>query len=324
MCGLGVARCRKALEENGADVERALASLIDAGEVKSDDLDPDTVPEALFGRATQRQKQAIFQELTEPSGAFFKRLPKELREAFEDEIASAAAAAEDSGTSAASGSTARVMAKAKRRAAALDKKPVVVHLPPLPKLTLTLNEWVGGDVLKTWAGFGEGRGSKGKVTVNIPRAPYDEDDANPVPPAPEMVAAYAHLKAHEPEVTAAVLDAFRSYLNELITKWKWDLKPVADVRALKKMMEVGSVHPLTVAKDGMAYLGLFFQCTWDEEHAAGATLHGSRVVKVGDHEAAYDVYAALDDGGKEIRGWQRGLAKVLAKSRAAGKPPWVP
>jgi hypothetical protein len=57
----------------------------------------------------------------------------------------------------------------------------------------------------------------------------------------------------------------------------------------------------------MSYLGLFFQCTWDEEHAAGVLLHGSRVIEVGDNEAAGNEFKALDDGGKELPRWKRGL-----------------
>jgi hypothetical protein len=138
-----------------------------------------------------------------------------------------------------------------------------------------------------------------------------------------MAAAYAHLKANEAGVTAAVLDAVRSYLNRLITKWKWERKPVPDNKALKKMMSMDSVHPLSVAKDGMSYLGMFFHCTWDPEHAAGVLIHGSRVVKVGDNEVAGDEFAAIEDGGREIRGWERGLADALARSRVGEKPPWV-
>jgi hypothetical protein len=326
MCGLGAARCRKALEENGGDVEKALAALIDAGEVKSADLDPDTVSDALFGRASQREREGFFTEMLKPSGSFFDALPEEFREDFKAELARAAEAAEAAHAAQDPqrlGFSARVFARAKRRQLALDKKPVVLNLPPFPPLTLTLNGWAGEDVLKTWSGFGERRGSKGKVTVSLPRAPNDEDDANPVPPPPEMAAAYAHLKANEAGVTAAVLDAVRSYVNELTRKRTRDPEPVRDNNALKRMMSIDSVHPLSVAKDGISYLGMFFHCTWDPEHAAGVLVHGSRVVKVGDNEVAGDEFAAIEDGGTEIRGWERGLADALARSRAGAKPPWV-
>jgi hypothetical protein len=202
------------------------------------------------------------------------------------------------------GSSARRYARVSRRIKAVKKIPVSLRLPPLPKLKMTTSEWTGTDTLKSWAGCGEDGTSKGKVEIEIHRAPGDNDDVNPVPPPKEMVAAYAHLKSHEEEVTRIVLDAFRTYVNEtLIKEYELDLEPAADNAAVKRMVEIQSVHPQVVAKDGMAYLGLFFQCTWDEEHAAGVLLHGPRVVVVGDHEAAHDEFAALKDGGERIAGW---------------------
>jgi hypothetical protein len=88
---------------------------------------------------------------------------------------------------------------AQRRQGALKKRSTVVQLPPLPPVTLGLWGWGGADVLKSWAGFGAKRGSKGKVDVGLDRAHSDTDDA-PVPPAEEMVAGYAHLKQHEAEM----------------------------------------------------------------------------------------------------------------------------
>ena len=192
-----------------------------------------------------------------------------------------------------------------RRQEALKTNPVVVNLPPLPPLTLRLGEWVGRDVLKSWAGFRAKRGSKGVVAINISRPVKDNDDANPVPPAKEMVAAYAHLKEHEVEVRDAIVAAFRAYLSDaLIRAYGPENEHLEEVKDLKRMMTIRSVHPMPVAKKSMSYVGLFFHCTWDEEHAAGALLHGSRVVKVGDNEAAGDEFAATEDGGKRLRPWR--------------------
>jgi Domain of unknown function (DUF6985) len=195
------------------------------------------------------------------------------------------------------------MAPIYRRQEALKNKPVVVKLPPMPPMTLTLNEWVGQDVLKSWAGFGEKRGSKGKIGIQIPRPWKDDDDTNPVPPVKEMLAAYAHLREHEVEVRDAVLAAFQSYLNNALSAK--DERRITDAKMLKRMLRIISVHPSTVARSGMSYLGLFLRCTWDPEHAAGVMLHGSRVIKVGDNEAAGDDAAAIEDGGKRLRAWQR-------------------
>ena len=73
------------------------------------------------------------------------------------------------------------------------------------------------------------------------------------------------------------------------------------VRDLKRHIELLGVHLFDYAKSGHAYIGMNFECTWDEEHDLGLILHKSRVVTVGQADAASDHYAAKDDGGKKIR-----------------------
>lgn len=312
MCGLGLEKCRKALAGGGGEVDVALAALIDAGEVKTDDLDPDLVSDELFGRASHRETGGMFGRLTSPFAELMKNVPGAAGEEVNKKLAQLAAeskanlekqAKDFKEVGARARNTARITRRIKSREAALKKAGALV-LPPFPKLTPTLDEWTGNDVLKTWAGYGTDGPGKGKVEVTVPRG-HNDDDAKPTPPAPEMVAAYAHLKGHEKQVTAAVLEAFRSYVNDrLIGEWEWELDPISDFKALKKMVEVQTVRVLPVAKDGMGYIGLFCQCTWDEEHAAGVLLHGSRVVDVGDHDTSMDVHAAIADGGAEINGWK--------------------
>jgi hypothetical protein len=97
------------------------------------------------------------------------------------------------------GEQARLMAKTKRRSAWLKDNPFTLKLPPFPPLKREMHEWTGKDVLPAWAGTQERHGaytsrssskpSKGSVVLNIPR--LDDNDADPMPPAPEHIAAYA-------------------------------------------------------------------------------------------------------------------------------------
>jgi hypothetical protein len=303
MCGLPKARCVVFLKDHGGHVANTLAALIDKGVVRSDDLDSDTVPAEYFARAAQREREAAAR--TE----HVKRLAKKLKKTSKEAVAQLREVIGEPSERQRVGAWGSMLECARRRMEALEDKPVVVDLPPLPLLRLTLNGWVGTDMLKSWAGFGEKRSSRGKVDIGIRRAHEDRDDA-PVPPAKEMVAAYAHLKEHEVEVRDAVLTAVQSYINDtLIGEYDWSIEPVRDVKALKRMMKLDSVHPLTIAKKGMSYLGLFFHCTWDPEHGGGVLLHGSRVITVGDNEAAGDDVAAFRDGGKRLRRWKSDLDK---------------
>ena len=303
MCGLPKTRCIVSLKHSGGHVADTLNALIDIGIVRSSDLDPDTVPDGFFIRAAKRERRAASDTVEKQVKRLAKKLPKDIDRKVAQALDELAAAKFQDQLS---NSFTVSYRRNRQRQAALENDPVVVHLPPLPPLTLALGDWVGEDVLKSWAGFGEKRRSHGRVVINIPRArgKADTDDA-PVPPAKEMVAAYAHLKAHEVEVRDAVLAAFRSHINDtLIGEYGWRTDPIKDVKALRRMLEISSVHPMAVAKKGMSYLGLFFHCTWDPEHNAGVLLHGSRVITVGDNEACGDEFAAMDDGGKRLRLWK--------------------
>jgi hypothetical protein len=306
MCGLPKSRCLVFLKNHGGHVANTLKALIDLDVVRGSDLDPDTVPEDLFARAVRRANADMAGMFTKQVKRLTKTMPKQIQAPFEEQMtklaASASTATDDRVELAGWGTYARV----KRRGDALKKNPVTLKLPPFPPLTLKIGEWVGADVLKSWSGFGEKRGSKGKVGISISRPWTDKDDRNPVPPAKEMVAAYAHLKLHEGEIRDAVCAAFQRHINDtLIGEYGWDDEPIDDAKDLKKMLEIGSVHLLSIARDGLAYLGFFFQCTWDPEHAAGALIHGSRVITVRDNEACGDEFAALADGGKHLRAWTR-------------------
>jgi hypothetical protein len=75
---------------------------------------------------------------------------------------------------------------------------------------------------------------------------------------------------------------------------------VKESRQLKKLMELGGVHVLNLARDGKAYVGFSFACSWDDEHGLGVLTHGERIVLVGEADVSFDEQYALADGGKKI------------------------
>ena len=76
---------------------------------------------------------------------------------------------------------------------------------------------------------------------------------------------------------------------------------IETVAALKRNIELLAVHVLDYAKSGHAYIGMNFQCTWDEEHELGLMLHKSRVIEVGQADTSFLEFPAKRDGGKRIR-----------------------
>lgn len=298
MCGLDPAACRTVLAAHDADPLRALFALVSVGVVRTDDLDPDdpAIPDEVFGFASDR---ALFF----PNGA----APADLAEAVtpaivhkyrEDNI--------DWTREARKGGSIRATARTRRRLARLESAPVVLHLPPFPPLTLDLDEWTGRDAFPEWAGFHAGddddddrpadEKARAVVDLQIPRLQGDDDDTRPRPPSPEQRAAYAHLKAHGPDVCDAVLRAYRDLLDKIRSFGN----EVPDVAEARSQMRLSTVRMTDFARDGQAYLTLLFAWVWDEEHALDFTIHGSRVVDAGSRDPYGAESAAEADGGQQI------------------------
>lgn len=191
----------------------------------------------------------------------------------------------------------------------------LVDRPPLPPLKWVEYFWTGTDSLPSWAGFqarqgpygaesGGGHPSDGTVQVSVP-APSTPGTRWPWA---EQISAYAYLKANEPSVAAAVLRAiFDRYPSER-EKYGYeedeaDLMPeIARPDDLKNLMGLGAVHVLSVTKDGTAYLGFEFGCTWDNEHGLGVMTHKDRVVDVGGADTSFLEWIAERDGGRMLDG----------------------
>jgi len=196
--GLPPKDCRAALTHSNGDVDAALANLIDAGRVKPNDLDPDTVSDELFERAARQQKLAFYQQFTNSGGGgLLGMLAKRGKTGVKSESLEGLAGtfaqlqssligdktaeqlmAEDEAREAARlkqvektfpemrgkkrmtpGEQARLMARTTRRSVWLKANPFTLKLPPFPPLKREMHEWTGRDVLPAWAGTQERHGA---------------------------------------------------------------------------------------------------------------------------------------------------------------------
>jgi hypothetical protein len=351
--GLPLKDCRAALVDHNNDVDAALAALIDAGKVRSDQLDPDTVSDELFERAARREKLEMYQKFMAPGAGLLGMMGKlasdDSNGALQALVAQAAQLkaqlygnktpeqlmAEDEARQAANfaalkkstpgmanakpltpGQSAKSLAKTRRRSAWLEANPFTLKLPPFPPLKREMHEWTGKDTLTAWAGTQECHGaytsrsskkpSKGSVMIQIPR--LGDDDANPRPPAPEQVAAYAYLKDNQDDITAAIMAALLKDYTKTRKRWiksdpdlEEELPEITTPDEMREHVGLGTLHMHGLAKSGHAYIGLELGCTWDEEHGAGVLLHKGRVVAVGQADTSFDDHAAKKDGGKPIK-----------------------
>ena len=72
---------------------------------------------------------------------------------------------------------------------------------------------------------------------------------------------------------------------------------LACIEDLKKLMTPQKVYIMDVEINSMPYIGIEFQCRWDEEHGVGLMFHKNRVVKVGGADTAFLTWIAEEDKG---------------------------
>lgn len=335
-CGLPMVQCREALEAHGPQVDQALGVLIDSGRVTLAQLDPDLCSDALFARAQMAETQRAMGKMLRmgegilrdarrkgeiPSESKAKKpneSPDPLDMDMSDLMALALQAMSGADMQEMLGRTARETARMEKKRAERKKKgPVTCELPPFPPLTFGEFFWEGKDTLPEWAGFQERLGaytarssdkpSKGQVNLSV-SVPGDDEAHPPALPSAEQVKAFAFLKENGPAVAQAILKAIYKKYPRLRENYLYDeeeakecMPAIQKVEDLRKLIGLGTVHVLAVAKNGAAYVGFEFGCTWDEEHGLGVMTHGKRVIGVGDASKSFEPHNAKDDGGRDLR-----------------------
>jgi hypothetical protein len=163
--------------------------------------------------------------------------------------------------------------------------------------------WEGRTVLHSWAGFQERLGayasesssepSIGEVQLTV----ESPDDSIPSSPSEAQVKGFCYMRDNEIAVQNQVLKA----IFDVYPKWREDYRdflgedldrqmPVLNTPAdLKRLIGLSTVHILDDEKDGLAYVGFEFGCTWEEEHGLGVMTIGDRVVEVGSAEESFGV-----------------------------------
>jgi len=113
------------------------------------------------------------------------------------------------------------------------------------------------------------------------------------------MAAFRHLLEHEAAIAAAVGNALVDYCPGEAHDGD-EFTDVETVEDLRPIVALGSVHVLSVIREGIAYVGFGFACAWDQEHGAGVMTHLGRVVAVGQGPGA-DVVRGVDRAGRRRR-----------------------
>lgn len=174
----------------------------------------------------------------------------------------------------------------------------VLHIPPFPPLTWDEYSWLGEVRLPSWAAFQTRRGPYASVSDAAPSdgtARLNVEAEAKARPTPEQVAAFRHLLDNEAAVAAAVgqalLDYYpgqrKAYLEDYGLEASDEVPEITDVAGLRSLVGLGSVHVLSLARDGVACIGFEFGCVWDGEHGAGVMTHRGRVIATGQADCSF-------------------------------------
>ncbi|MBP6699541.1 MAG: hypothetical protein KA175_18115 [Flavobacteriales bacterium] len=124
---------------------------------------------------------------------------------------------------------------------------------------------------------------------------------------PEHLAAYEHLLSQQEQVQSSILARLLNWYSELRPKVfreveaiGWSMPEVYQTGDFRKLIGLSSIHLMNAQRDGLAYVGYEFGCSWDEEHGLGLMLHGNRVVDLGHADSSFLTWVAEEDGGTVI------------------------
>lgn len=184
-----------------------------------------------------------------------------------------------------------------------------LNLPPFPPLEWDGYCWEGSVLLPAWAGFQSRQGNYEAVSSTIVSDGLTylnimTPDGEQTSPAPEQAEAYQYLlqqqEAVRDSILATVFANYATWQEQYGYKGEEAQQFMPDIQRpeqLKPLIGLSTVHFFNVAKDGMAYVGWLFGCTWDVEHGLGAMTHANRVVEVGGADAAILDWIAENDKG---------------------------
>jgi hypothetical protein len=180
--------------------------------------------------------------------------------------------------------------------------------PNIPNLSLTeYDNWEGVIKLSAWQNFQSRQGAYAAQDSAIPsdgtvQLRIDNKENKQVAPSPEQVKAYQYLLANQEQIRDAMLEALLPEYEKLRDVYGYDeeeaaqyMPPVQKASDFKKLIGLSSVHIQYVHKDGVAYVGYEFGCTWDDEHGLGIMTHLQRVIEIGGADTSFLWWVADDD-----------------------------
>ncbi|MGH7295978.1 MAG: DUF6985 domain-containing protein [Polyangiaceae bacterium] len=114
-------------------------------------------------------------------------------------------------------------------------------------------------------------------------------------PTGAQEAAYRYWKAHKAAVFDRVLAAvFVQYqaVRAANPDPPWPMPKVSGPEQLLRRLHLNAIYVHEVEKASVAYLGLGFRCSWEQEHGCGVLVHRDQIIEVGGTAVAFTEWIA--------------------------------
>ncbi|MFI6013406.1 DUF6985 domain-containing protein [Streptomyces sp. NPDC051243] len=125
--------------------------------------------------------------------------------------------------------------------------------------------------------------------VTLHYAPEGRED-HPLDDA--EIASAAWVVDHLPALLTALRPAVRAHHGALQPEGE---EVRREEPSLEDLLGISALYVHPVARNGIPYVGVEFDCSWDEEHGLGVLMHGTRVVDVGGADTAFQLRIAEQD-----------------------------
>jgi len=162
--------------------------------------------------------------------------------------------------------------------------------------------------LSAWSGFQSRQGSYASVDQatpsdgNIKLAVGGDMLVDDPVVTQEHVNAYNFLVTDQEKIRDSILNSLLAKYPDLQELYDYDPETAADIMPdvdklsqFKSLIGLSNIHLMNVSKDGVAYVGYEFGCTWDDEHGLGVMTYKDRVIEIGGADVSFLTWVAEKD-----------------------------
>lgn len=187
--------------------------------------------------------------------------------------------------------------------------------------------------LKAWSGFQSRQGAYVSIDKSL-----SSDDFVKLKVGGDMVIdnpqitddhinAYNYLKENQEQIKDSILNSLLIEYKDLQELYDYDketataIMPVVDNNLqFQNLIGLSTVHLMNVSKDGIAYIGYEFGCTWDDEHGLGIMTHKNRIIKIGLADTSFLTWVAEEDINPEENNYHN--ETEIKRQNQKDKKPW--